>query len=177
VIDDDVLHEGEPQPRSALLRREERVEDLPHVRGADSRPRVMQADHDAFPRRAHSDLEPPRGRPRHRLARVADQVDQRLPQLRLVGGDVREPGRDIDGDVDAVLRQLAARHVDDRRDDRADVLAIQLRPRQAREAQVGFGDLRQAVDLADDRRHEPPGLLAAVSDLVAEQLRVQPDRR
>ena len=75
------------------------------------------------------------------------------------------------------LGQLAARHVDHRRDDRADVLAIQLRPRQAREAQVGLGDLGQAVDLADDRRHQPPRLLAAIGDLVAQQLGVQPDRR
>ena len=87
------------------------------------------------------------------------------------------PGATSTRDVDAGLRQLAARHLHDRRHDRADVLAFQLRPRQPREAQVGLGDLGQPVDLADDRRDQPPRLLAAVGDLVAQQLGVEADRR
>ena len=46
-----------------------------------------------------------------------------------------------------------------------------------REPQVGLGDLRQPIDLADDRRDQPPRLLAAVDDLVAQQLGVETDRR
>ena len=38
--------------------------------------------------RAHRDVDAPRAAVRHRLARVANQVDERLPELRLVGRDV-----------------------------------------------------------------------------------------
>jgi hypothetical protein len=66
------------------------------------------------------------------------------------------------------------------RHERAQVLALELRARQPREAQVRLRDLSEAVDLADDRLHEPPrlGVLGwRVSDLVAQQLGVEADRR
>jgi len=112
---------------------------------------------------------------RQRLARVAQQVDERLPELRLVCRDLGQPRRHVHGNLDPGLRELAARHLDDRRDDRPDVLAFQLRARQPREAQVRLGDLGEAVHLADDRRDQAPRLFAALRDLVAQQLGVEPD--
>ena len=70
-----------------------------------------------------------------------------------------------------------ARHRHDRRHDRSQALPFQLRPRKPRKAQVSLGDLRQPVDLSDDRRDQPPRLLAAVDDLVAQQFGVEADRR
>jgi len=177
VIDDDLLHQRQSEAGPAVLRREERVEDLAEVRRPDARSRIVNGDGDPARRPAHHDLEPAHGPARQRLARVANQVDQRLPQLRLVGGDVGQPGVDLDADLDARLRQLASRHLHDRRHDRAEALAFQLGTRQAREAQVRLGDLGQPVDLADDRRDQPPRLLAPLGDLVAQQLGVEPDRR
>jgi len=89
VIDDDVLHQRQPQPRPALLGREERIEDLGHIRGANAGPRVVNRYDDAARRLAHRDVQPPLRRARHRLARIADQVQERLPQLALIGADIR----------------------------------------------------------------------------------------
>jgi len=113
MVDDDLLHQRQPQPRPPLLGREERIENLTHVGGTDARARVVDRDHDAPRRLAHRDVEAARRRAGHRLARVADQVEQRLPQLRLVGAHVGQPRRDVDGHHDVVLSQLSPRHVDD----------------------------------------------------------------
>ena len=176
MVDEDLLHERQAEPGPALFRRKERVEDLADVRRADPGPRIVNGDRDASRGLPHRDLEPARRRARHRLTRVAYQVDHRLPELRLVGRNVGQPRSDVDRHLDAGLRQLAARHIHDRRHDRADVLALQLRTRQPGEAQVGLGDLGQPIDLADDRRHQPLRLIASFGDLIPQQLGVEADR-
>jgi len=186
VVDDDLLHEGQPETCTALLGREEGVEDLAHVRAGDPGPRVSDPEHHPArlaPQRDGEALLPlparrrSRRRRHHRLAGVAYEVDERLAELRFIGGHLGETRLDVDLDGDPALRELAARQVDDGGDDRRQVLVFELRPRQAREPEVGLGDLGQPIDLADDRGDEPAGLAVARAHFVAEQLGVEADRR
>jgi len=183
VIDDDLLHQRQPQSRPALLGREERIEDLALIRVLDARPGVAHRQHHLLRLLVDADLEPSRrrwlSRADHRLARVAQKVDERLPQLSLVGVDLRQAGGDVDRDRHAVLLQLAAPKPHHRGHELAQVLAVEPRSRQPREPQVGLGDLGEAIDLTDDRADEPLRLPAVaaivVGHLVAEQLGVEAD--
>ena len=91
---DDVARDGEAEARALALGREERVEDARADVLRDAAAAVVDVDDDAHPlgRDAHVDG-PAVG---HRLAGVAQQVEQRLAELRLV----EERGRQVRLDVE-----------------------------------------------------------------------------
>src|SRR5262245_51166371 len=95
---DDFSGDGQAQARALLLGREKGVEERP--------PHLLR---DALARVVDPDLDPPRARgrdaqrqlapARHRLASVANQVEQRLPDLRLVEAHVGRPLGPLEGDA------------------------------------------------------------------------------
>ena len=179
MVDHDLLHQRQPEPRPLGLGREEGIEDLAQIPAVDPGARIGDAHH--HPARPaildHRDGQLLRGRPRQRLARVAHQVDERLPQLRFVRRQLRQIWRDVDRQHDPLLHQLPSGQRDDRGDQRPQILALELWARQPGEPQVGLGDLGQPIHLADDRSHHPSRLVGARRELVAQELRVEPDRR
>ena len=90
----------------------------------------------------------------HRLDGVAHEVEQRLAQLVLVGGHRRQrrPSRAST----ATPRASSSWRMNASSDFTmlAEILALEPRPRQAREAQILLGDLGEAIDLFDDRARQ-----------------------
>ena len=106
VLGDDLLRERQPEAGAALLGREERLEDARQVLGVRCRVRSSRdRDLDARRRRrARVDTvsSPPPG---HRVGGVAEQVEERLAELRLVGGDGRQLRRGRSSTVHAAARR------------------------------------------------------------------------
>ena len=180
MIDDDLLDQRQPQPSAPLLRREERVEDAFQIRLSDAGPRIAHPNRHPPPLVAYADLQPlgpfRPGIVAHRLARVAHQVDERLPDLAFVGRNLGKIRLDCHVYLDAVLHELAAREIDDRGHHGPEIFDVELGARQAREPEVSLRDLGETIDLADDGTNETSALFSVAADLVAEQLRVETDR-
>src|ERR1700683_1703123 len=99
---DDAPRGGEAEPRAFALGREEGVEDARADGLGDAAPSVVDVDDDAHPVGPDADVDAPPLRPR--LARVAQEVQERLPELRLVeerGLEVR-----LDVELDRAAREL-----------------------------------------------------------------------
>ena len=163
---DDVARDGEAEARALALGREERVEDARADVLGDAAAAVVDVDDDAHPlgRDAHLDG----AAVGHRLARVAQQVEQRLAQLRLVE-ERRAAGPARRASVDGAPRQLdlGPREVHDLAHRGGHVVGLHARLRQARDAQVLLAQVLEALHLALDGREQVLHLGAAASPSLA----------
>jgi hypothetical protein len=124
VLDDDLLHDREPQTGAVLLRREIRIEDaLPRL-GRNAGPVVFHGDHRplAFAARADDDMaEDPLGlvgalslvRVADRLHRVSHEIHQHAPEHLAIDRRRKRLTRDVEANVHVVVqrRRLVARCV------------------------------------------------------------------
>jgi hypothetical protein len=175
----DAVHRREPQPRAAplLLRREERLEDVPGGTGVHAHAFVLHRDAHVRPGTQAGRLGQVARRERHRVrpngepppvghgvARVHRQVHEHLLHLARIGADV--PGRGIDIHLEPdVLADDAVEHLVDTLDVRPHVDHLRLerltsteRKQLTREIR---GTLRGAEQFADlfhalPARHETP---------------------
>ena len=146
---DDLPRERQPQPGAALLGGEEGLEEPRPRLARHARPGVRHAhlDHAVLGVRRHGE----RAALDHRLAAVAHQVHEDLPQLPLVGEHLELRRLEVAHHLHLRALQLLPGEVEHALEHAHHVLRAQGRVRQARQAQVVLGDLGEPVDLAGDR--------------------------
>src|SRR5262245_54056925 len=139
-----LLSDRETESRSVRFGREERLEPVLAKRWLDPRSVVLDAQRDtAVVRALHANRDV--SSLRHRFARVAKQVQESLTQLSLVGEHGRKLGRDVEGELDTVLLELAPHEIRSLACDRPHVLGLQLERPLAREREILLAEPAQPL--------------------------------
>ena len=175
---DNVLGDRQAEPGALALGRKERVEDARANVLRDAAAAVVHVDEDAHPLGADADVD--RAAARHRFARVAQKVQERLAQLRLVEERRRKGRFDRKSQRSTRALDFASREFDYLGHRGGDVVGLHARPRQSRDAQVLFAQVLEAQYLAVNRREQALDLRARAQrllELLFEQLDVQAHRR
>jgi hypothetical protein len=175
VLLEDLVDEGQPEPRTPLLRRVERLEDARQDLRGDPPAGVGDLGLDRLPGAPG----PHRRRPaaRHRLAAVAQQVQEDRAELTLVGAHAERPGGELPDDLHAGGRELGGEEVEEAADHLVEVLPAEGGLREAREGEVLLRDAVQPVHLARDRVDELARLGGGgpARELLDEELGVEAD--
>src|SRR5438270_3335287 len=144
----DLLGEGEAEPGAALLGGEEGIEDAGEPLGRNAGAAVLDLDeHVAVGiAGAHADRAPAR----HRLARVADEVQEQLADLADVGEHTREIVCQALLERNPRRGQLRPDEIEEIAHGLVEVRPDELRLGEPGVAQILFGDRGEAIDLAND---------------------------
>ena len=171
------------------LGREERLEQMLVETRVDSRPLVLDDERDAaVTRPAHANRDT--AALRHGFARIANQIEQRLADLPLVGEHRRKVGGNVELELDPVLLELPAHELRALARDAAHVFRLQIERPLPGEREVLLAQTRETLDLAPDGTKQGLRLGVRVAagggrgaaaraehaELLFEQLEIQSDR-
>src|SRR5690606_3303354 len=173
VSQHDLTRDREAEPGTVALRGEERLEEPRAVLGIDARPLVL--DHDLHAVRGAPDADADRAAVGHGLARVAQQVEQRLFDLAFVDRHRPELLVDLELEPNRGLFELSAAEVARAPHDVGELLEGDRARSLASEGEVLLTERAQPLDLARDRAHERARLFRFRSELFFEELEIQRD--